>query len=298
MLTSFFKTSKPIHYIITFLMVALTVGYTVITHPYLGWSFIWIPFAALGSIALFQFITIKNELTHRTSYSLWIYSCLIILGILYTTDVLAFVSYLLSLLALRRLISMRTGRGLVKKIFDASFWIAVATLFYSWSSLFFLVIFLSIVIYAFKNLKYWTIPFIAVSCVSLLTFTLDQLLGTHYLMDSIKGFDHNFNLETFELSLSFVISSIIAGLGFLFSLAILFGFPNISLSARSRFSVLGFAGVCSSVFMIINGIAIFTIPVVAIFLSRLIQETDDKKLKETLLWIPFLSMLILLFLRF
>jgi hypothetical protein len=297
MLTSFFKTSKPIHYIIVFLMVAFAIGYFVFSAPHLGWNFIWIPFSALGSIAVLQFITLKNDLTQSSSYSLWIYSCLIIIGVLYSTDILVFVSYLLSLLALRRLISMRTGRGLVKKIFDASFWIAVATLFYSWSSLFFIVIFLSIVIYAFKNLKYWTIPFIAVSCVSLLTFTFDQLLETQYLFNALTGYRHSVNFETFEVNIPFVVSSIVALLGFLFSLVTLFGIPNISLSARSRFSVLGFTGVCGSIFMIINGIAIFTIPIVAIFLSRLVQETDDKKVKETLLWLPFISMLILFFMR-
>lgn len=293
MLTSFFKTSKPIHYIITFLMVLLAVGYTVITQPFLGWSFIWIPFATLISVAIFQFITLKNELTQGNSYSLWTYSCLIIIGIHYTTDVPVFISYLLSLLALRRLISMRTGRNLVKKIFDASFWIALASLFYSWSSLFFIVIFLSIIIYAFKNIKYWTIPFIAVTCVGILTFTLDQFLATNYLIDSLQGYDHHINLETFEMSTAFIVSSFLAVVGFLFSLVTLFGFPNISLSARSRFSVLGFAGLCSSIFMIINGIAIFTIPVIAIFVSRLIQETNDKKVKEALLWLPIISMLIL-----
>lgn len=279
-------------------MVTIAVGYFVITYPYLGWGFVWIPFLALGSIAVFQFITLKNDLTQGNSYSLWVYSCLIIIGILITNDVPAFISYMLSILALRRLISMRTGHGLVKKIFDASFWIAVATLFYSWSSLFFIVIFLSIVIYAFKNLKYWSLPFIAISCVGILTFTIDQLLETQYLLNVLKEYRHNINFETFEVSISFVVSSIIASLGFLFSLVMLFGIPNISLSARSRFSILGFAGICSSLLMIINGIAIFTIPVITIFMSRLIQETENKKVKETLLWLPFLSMLILIFLIF
>jgi hypothetical protein len=218
MLTSFFKTSKPIHYIITLLMVGIITGYFVVSHPHLGWRFIWIPLATIVSVAVFQFITLKNDLTQSSSYSLWVYSCLIIIGIIYTTDNFSFVAFLLSLLALRRLISMRSGSGLVKKIFDASFWIAVATLFYSWSSLFFIVIFLSIVIYSFKNLKYWTIPFIAVCCVAILTFTLDQLSGTNHLFNALTGYDHRVDLETFKISLSFIVSSIIAVLGFLFAL--------------------------------------------------------------------------------
>jgi hypothetical protein len=298
MLTSFFKTSKPIHFIITFLMVGLLLGYFVVQHPDLGWSVIWIPFVAVGSIALFQFTTLKNELTQNNSYSLWVHSCLLVIGALYSTSIEAFTSYLFFLLALRRLLSMRTGRGLVKKIFDASFWIAIAALFYSWTSLLILIVFISIILYAFANVKYWTIPFIAISCVALLTFTFDQFIGTHYLLQMLEGFDYNFDYLTNEWSLSTIVSLILGGVGFLFSIAILLGFPNISLSARSRFSILGFAGVCGSVFLVIEGIALFVLPVIAIFTARFIQETDDKIIKETLLWIPFISMLILFFLRF
>jgi hypothetical protein len=279
-------------------MVGLLLGYFVVQHPDLGWSVIWIPFAAVGSIALFQFTTLKNELTQNNSYSLWVHSCLLVIGALYSTSIEAFTSYLFFLLALRRLLSMRTGRGLVKKIFDASFWVAIAALFYSWTSLLILIVFISIILYAFANVKYWTIPFIAISCVALLTFTFDQFIGTHYLLQMLEGFDYNFDYLTNEWSLSTIVSLILGGVGFLFSIAILLGFPNISLSARSRFSILGFAGVCGSVFLVIEGIALFVLPVIAIFTARFIQETDDKIIKETLLWIPFISMLILFFLRF
>jgi hypothetical protein len=279
-------------------MVGFMLGYFVVHDPYLGWSLIWISFAAVGSIALFQFTTLKNELTQNNSYSLWIHSCLLVIGVLYSTNVEALTAYLFFLLALRRLLSMRTGHGLVKKIFDASFWIAISTLFYSWSSLLFLIIFISIILYAFANIKYWTIPFIAVSCVALLTFTFDQFIGTDYLFEVFEGFDYNFNYWTNEWSLFTILSLILGGVGFLFSMAILLGFPNISLSARSRFSILGFAGVCGSVFLVIGGVALFLLPVIAICIARFIQETDDKIIKEALLWIPFISVLILFFLRF
>ncbi|QJP33820.1 hypothetical protein F0365_05070 [Nonlabens sp. Ci31] len=298
MLTSFFKTSKPLHFIITFLMVGFLLGYFVVHDPYLGWRLIWIPFVAVGSIALFQLTTLKNNLTQNNSYSLWIHSCLLVIGALYSTSVEAFTAYLFFLLALRRLLSMRTGRGLVKKIFDASFWIALAAICYSWSSLLFLIIFISIILYAFNNMKYWTVPFIAASCVALLTFTYDQFIGTDYLLQMFERFDYNFDYLTNKWSLSTIVSLILGGAGFLFSMAILLGFPNISLSARSRFSILGFAGVCGSVFLVIDSIALFLLPVIAIFIARFIQETEDKVIKETLLWVPFIGMLILFFLRF
>ncbi|MFT5925927.1 MAG: hypothetical protein ACI9WL_000670 [Rubritalea sp.] len=278
-------------------MVAFTMGYLVITDPNLGWNFIWIPFATLSSIAVFQFLTLKNELTQSNSYSLWTYSCLLLIAALYATDISIFIAYLFCLLALNRLLSMRTGRGLVKKIFDASLWIAIATLFYSWCSLFFLVVFLSIVVYNFKNVKYWTIPFIAISCVTLLTFTVDQLLETVYLFPVYDGFDYDFNYLHTKWSVSTIVSILLGGIAFLFSIAILFAFPNISLSARSRFSVLGFSGLCSVVIGAFCGSVFFLLPVLAVFLARFLQETNDKITKESLLWLPFITMFILFFIR-
>lgn len=273
-------------------------GYFVVHQPNLGWDSIWVCFVAAGSMALFQFTSLKNELTQNNSYSLWIHSCLLVIGFLYSTSVETFTAYLFFLLALRRLLSMRSGYGLVKKIFDASFWIAIATLFYSWSSLLIFIIFISIILYAFINIKYWTVPLIAFSCVTLLTFTFDQLIGTEYLLQAIEGFDYNFDYWTDEWSLPTMVSLILGGLGFLFSMATLLGFPNISLSARSRFSILGFAGICGAVIIFIGGSPLFLLPVITIFTARYIQEADGKIIKETLLWVPFISMVILFFLRF
>ncbi|WP_213521122.1 hypothetical protein [Nonlabens sp.] len=279
-------------------MVGLLLGYFLVQQPDLGWSVIWIPMVALGSIALFQFTTLQNELTQNNSYSIWIHSCLLIIAALYSASIEVFTAYLLFLLALRSLLSMRSGLGLIKKIFDASFWIATAALFYSWTFLLILIVFISIILYAFTNIKYWTVPLIAISGVGLLTFTLDLYTGTDSLLKILEGFDYTFDYLTNEWSLSAIVSLIFGSVGFLFSAAILLGFPNISLSARSRFSILGFAGVCGSVFLVIEGIALFVLPVIAIFTARFIQETDDKIIKETLLWIPLISMLILFFLKF
>ena len=298
MLSSFFKTSKPIHYIITFLMVSIMVGYFVITHPYLGWKYIWISGLAMVSIAVFQFVTLKNDLTHNNSYSLWIYSCLLVIGLVYFSDMQIFIAYTCILLALRRLLSMRTRQGLVRKIFDASLWISIATVFHSWSALFFIVIFLSILIYAFKSMNYWTIPFIAIACTSIITFTIDQYLGTNFFLRIFKKFDLSFYYINFEPDLLFAISSIFSSIGLIISVLLLLGFPKISISARSRFSVLGFTGICGFIFFVMNGSALILIPILSIFTARFIQETDNKIVKESLLWIPLITMIVLFILRF
>lgn len=298
MLSSFFRSSKPIHFIITFLMVLLVIGYFIISHPYLGWSYVWIPLTAGLSIGLFHFIAVKNEFINNNSYGIWLYSCLLILTITYSSSINSFIAYLFLLLALRRVLSMRTGKQMTRKIFDASLWIAVACIFYSWSAIFFTIVFLSITIHAFKNLKYWAVPFVAISTVLILTFTIDQYFTTNLWRDFFIEFNNIVNYKSIELSGALIVHSSLAFLCLIASIAMLLGIPNISLSARSRFSVLGFTGLCVLAEFILTGTALLTIPVICIFFTRLLQEQEHKVFRESVLWIPFIIVVATIFFRY
>jgi len=56
-----------------------------------------------------------------------------------------------------------------RKILDASIWISIATLFYFWSVLLIVVLFISILLIGYKNLKLLWIPFVGVFAVFILT---------------------------------------------------------------------------------------------------------------------------------
>jgi hypothetical protein len=61
--------------------------------------------------------------------------------------------------------------------------------------------------------------------------------------------------------------------------------------------VLGFSGLCSIVVCVFCGSLFFLLPILTIFIARCLQETNDKIIKESLLWAPFITMLILFFIR-
>ncbi|WP_303685348.1 hypothetical protein [Nonlabens dokdonensis] len=297
MLSSFFKTSKPIHFIITFLMVFAASTYLVLSDPLMGWSYLWIPFTAVLSVALFHFITIKNEFISSNSYGLWMYSCLFITGLLFTREMNFYIAYLFLLLSLRRVLSMHTGKQMTKKIFDASLWICIACIFYSWSIIFFSILFISIIIHAFKKLNYWAIPCIAIATVSILTFTIDQFSYLNLWSNFLDGFNYYINYDNIDFSSSLVVFLVFAMLCLVFSICLLMGIPNISLSARSRFSVLGFTGICVAIDYILNGSSLLSIIVIAIFLTRILQYSNRKILVESVLWVPFLILMVSLFLK-
>lgn len=188
MIASFFKNSKPINFIIVlFLMLFLFVFANVV---FLKQSF---SFAILGkqvfvfgisvfTVFLLNFIVVKNKLIEASSYHILLYVLLLALFpfVLVSTKIL--LANVFILLALRRIISMKSGIQVKKKLFDAAFWIGIATLFYFWSILFFLLIFVALFLFSDNRIKNWIVPFTGVSTVFILLITY-QL----FRFDSIEG---------------------------------------------------------------------------------------------------------------
>lgn len=151
MLTSFFGKSKPAHFLILGVLIAL--------------GFIWASYRdssdvfdlgdllqmtlMLGiiilSIILLSFIVGKNHLTQTNAYTIFFYSCFIaMLPIIFFNSEIIWANVFL-LLALRRIMSLRKDTNSKKKILDAAIWITLASLFYFWSFLFFIPLWIAII---------------------------------------------------------------------------------------------------------------------------------------------------------
>ena len=165
MITRFFNTSQPVHFVIVCLYVLLlfvqqkimgqqqTFGLTV------AGTWIGLYLAATFSVFVLAFLTTKNRLTARTNYK--VLFCLLLLGIIpnafYNDNII--MSNLFVLLAARRIFSVRNNFNTKKKLFDAAFWIAIATLFYLWAALFFLVILAAQLAFSVSHIKNYIVPF-------------------------------------------------------------------------------------------------------------------------------------------
>jgi len=174
MLTSFFNKSKPIN--LSVIILLLCIFY--IGANFTTWinGFDWLEFLEkLGvllllvlSLLVLNFIAKKNELTKRSAYKTLLFAifCISFGSLLKNESVI--ISNLCVLFAMRRIISLRSHKFVEKKIFDATFWISIATLYHFWSALFFLVVFFAILNFA-ANFKNWLIPFVAFLAVVSLT---------------------------------------------------------------------------------------------------------------------------------
>ena len=222
MITSFFKTSKPIHYIIflvvlTFLFVyqrILPVDYEVNLPNILkevGHLSI-----LLGSFFTLIFILTKNNLTHNNSYAA-LYFCLfigLIPSCLETSSIL--VSNFFILLSLRRIVSLQTKTNIKKKLFDASMWICLAAVFEPWAILFFALLFLGMLFYSVAQIKNILIPFCGILTLAILLSSY-QLL-TENVLPNFSEYLPTISLETFSFN-----NSIIEPQSLLFLALVLFG---------------------------------------------------------------------------
>lgn len=207
MLTSFFNKSKPLNLVA--IVVFLCLFYIIYNSEQWFAAFELLTFfeklAALLvlilSLLILNFIAKKNELTKRSAYKTLFFA---IFGVSFASLLQsepAIISNLFVMLALRRLISLRSRKFIQKKIFDASFWIAIASLYQFWSILFFGLIFMAIINFAsyFKN---WLIPFVAILAVAMLTFCFHLVAydEIYYLNDWFQKSNFDFsNYGTLQL---------------------------------------------------------------------------------------------------
>ena len=87
--------------------------------------------------------------------------------------------------------SLRTGKNTKQKLFDAGFWIAIATLVYSWSSFYIVLVYIIMVVEGKQSFKNFVIPIIGFITPIFIFFT-----GCFYL-DDLALFFESFNYEPY-----------------------------------------------------------------------------------------------------
>lgn len=151
MLTSFFGNSRPVNFLILGAFIFIAYAFSVIfgsevqiTYQTVLFHLALISFSIV-SMLLLNFIVIKNKLTKLNTLTVLFYSCfMIMLPVIFLNDNIVLANFFL-LLAMRRIISLRKDTNSSKKILDASIWITVASLFYFWSLLFFIPLWIAVI---------------------------------------------------------------------------------------------------------------------------------------------------------
>ncbi|WP_438961141.1 hypothetical protein [Nonlabens sp.] len=294
MLSTFFSTSKPIHYLTVLITVVLSIIISLVLSSHLIWQD-FIPLLVLpAALAIFQFIVTKNDLTPSSTYALFTASLISLLYIVFKVPVELLVALSFSLLAMRRLLSLKSGLVPVKKIFDASFWIAIASIFYAWSTVFYVMVFIAIFLYARNDFRNWITPFIAMSCVWILLFTYDYVWEHEQLHRISSSFFTSYLWEHHVFEIKTFIPLMLLGIAIIGLFVYISKVVNIPQSTRPRFTIIMFSGLCSLVIALLNfesfihGGFLFLIPALSILWAQFAHAVKHKIVVELLLWFPVL----------
>ena len=175
MISSVFGKTKPVNYIILLAFLFLFYWYVQLMVFQLDISSTTIfqqglvAGVLLFMIFLVNFIVRRNQINEANSYAILFFTLLFVVFPEVFRDNNAILCCLFVLLATRRLISLRTLKKVPQKIFDATLWVLVASLFYDWAVLFLIAVYAALYFYQSKGIKNWLIPFVAFLTMAMIT---------------------------------------------------------------------------------------------------------------------------------
>lgn len=156
----------------------------------------------VSSLFISNFITKKNGLSKDNTFPFLFFFCFLILFPTTLGNTSLIISNFFVLLALRRLISLQSLVTPKEKIFDASLWIFIASLFHFWSILFIILVFVSITLHVARDYRNWILPYIAFFTVAtiflLFAFIFDKTLIDKLLAKAYFSFDFHYFTNKFQ----------------------------------------------------------------------------------------------------
>lgn len=193
MISSFFSKTKPINYIVLTGFLVLFYALSLLLN--FGHNIQQIPISLelLALAALLFMVFVINEVvrtekvTEFSSFAMLFFVLFIIVFDSVLLDKNAIYCALFIFLAVWRLLTIKSIKNVKHKIFDATFLVCVASLFYDWALIFLILVFLVINVYERNVAKNWMVPFVAILSVFILTFGVLRLTGdTSFFADHYR----------------------------------------------------------------------------------------------------------------
>ena len=294
MITSVFKKSTPLNY--SLVVILMLVFFLIYQFQDVSWMSSGVLLlqksglllVLLASIFIANFITKKNGLSKDSSYTIFFYFLLL----LFFPSVLDNVNLILAnffiLLALRRLISLQSLKASKEKIFDASLWIFVATLFHFWSILFLVLVFISIIFHVSRDYRNWLLPFIAFFTIGIVFLLFAAIWDVNVIEFVNSNVSTNFNIDYFTNNYQNAALSIYVSVALFFVVSMF-----LTLSNRPQLLHTSFKKIMASFFIGViiflissnksNDLLVFTFAPIAIMATSHIEIVQQQMKREIVL---------------
>jgi len=227
-------------------------------------------------------------LTKDSSYTILFFLLFLLLfPSVFNNSNLLFANFFL-LLSMRRLISLQTLKAPKEKIFDASMWIFIASLFHFWCILFIVLVYISIIFHASRDYRNWLLPFVAFFATAvvfvLAALVFDKTWIDHILSQTQMNFELNYFVNNYQnAALSFYV---VIALYFVFSMIVSLTNRPLILQASYKKMIFGFL-IGAIVFALSpeknNAMLLFTFMPLSVMGTNNIEYSQNKMYQEIVL---------------
>lgn len=305
MLTSFFGKSSPINFLLLGIFIAVFCVLKVILGD--GFTLQWqailsqigIVVLLVFSMLLLDFIVRKNYLNTSNTFAIFIFSCVVVvLPVMQHLGMM--IAQFFLLMALRRIFSMTSEKNIEKKILDASLWILLASYFYFWSILMFILLYIAILKLPQKPFRYLLIPPVGLFGMLLLATAFFLMTDNSFAWLSNYAKPISFHFTMYSLAevwvfLTFFFSVLIWTLFFRIS-----KLSDVPKKLRNNYLLVIFSVVVSVFIVLFSEIKIVTELIFlaapsAIVIAGYLEKNDDFWFKELLSWVFLLLPIVFLF---
>lgn len=239
----------------------------------------------ISSLFITNFVTKRNGLSKDSTYPFLFFFLFLILFPTVLLDSKIVISNFFLLLAMRRLVSLQSLITPKEKIFDASLWIFVATLFHFWAILFILLVFISVFFHVSRDYRNWILPYIAFFGVGVTYLMIAVIFNKTLINDIISQAQIDLTFDYFSNKFENVAFSIFAAIAFLFFFAQLISLPSKPLILHASYKKVIFCFVIAVVVFVIspgkdNSLLVFTFMPLSIMATSYIENLKITTVRE------------------
>lgn len=240
MITTIFSRSNPFNYlsVIVLLVVSFLMSQSYQLTEFL--TFLTNGLALLlliASLVMSNVMVKRDDLTKGSTLPLLFFFSFLILFPSIFSNIRMISAVFFVLLGTRRLMSLQTLVNPKEKIFDASIWIFIASLFHFWSILFILLVFASVIFHVSRDYRNWILPYVALFATASLFALISFVFDVELIMNWPKHIAIDVSFDYFTANIQNIALSVYAAFAVLFFFAQLISFsakPMILQSAYKK----------------------------------------------------------------
>ena len=295
MIASVFSKTRPFNYLV--IGILSLVFFVLKTISTASADATWVYYAeelglfllVFGSVFLTNFIALKNGLTKGNNYALLLFFVFLLFFSSMFQNKNIIISNFLLLLALRRLISLKSLLSTKEKIFDASFWILLAALFHFWSIFYIVLVFIAIILHVSKDYRNWIIPFIALLAVTILFFLANSLLDNSLMSTLLSKTYISFDFYYFDNVYQRIALAVFTSISLFAFVLHVFDIPNKALNMQSSHKTILFSFILGVGIYVLsanknNGSLAFCFAPLAIIGANFIEKIENNWVKEIVVY--------------